>query len=265
MSGFSFPFEATADDAETCRRIVALAGRAGGAPIYTKFLDGREQTIARYALESAGHKNYIFHGGRPGGERAVLAIYGYPFGEAEIDGLRADFPIVALHIKGSGYTALSHRDYLGSILATGIKREFVGDIITGGEHAAAVFICAEIAPYLISNLETVGRDKVRVEYMDSDELANFGGEKTVEPITGHVASLRIDSIVAVALNLSREKAKDALRAGIVSVNHMPVTSHDRQLNEGDLISVRGAGRFELASAGGLTRKGNVKVVIHKYV
>ena len=58
-----------------------------------------------------------------------------------------DSSVRALKIVGSGFRNLSHRDYLGSILALGIERSTIGDICLINDNSAIVFCCAEIEDF----------------------------------------------------------------------------------------------------------------------
>ena len=51
---------------------------------------------------------------------------------------------------------LSHRDILGSLMALGIKRETVGDILIE-EGRAVVFVCGDVKEYILNQVEKIGR------------------------------------------------------------------------------------------------------------
>ncbi|MBP3435185.1 MAG: hypothetical protein J6K62_02510 [Clostridia bacterium] len=80
-----------------------------------------------------------------------------------------------------------------------------------------------------------------------------------------VPSPRLDAVLHVALRTSREEAARRIGAGMVSVNHMPELSVSATVNEGDILSVRGAGRFRVAQIGPLTRKGRLIVRLEQYI
>ena len=79
-----------------------------------------------------------------------------------------------------------------------------------------------------------------------------------------VASLRLDSIVSSAFALSRAKAAEAIRRGIVSVNSVEALKVDQEISEGDRIVVRGKGKAVLAEAGGRSRKDRVIVTFNLF-
>ncbi|MFQ9393600.1 MAG: S4 domain-containing protein [Lachnospiraceae bacterium] len=60
-----------------------------------------------------------------------------------------------------------------------------------------------------------------------------------------VSTVRLDSVMSVALKASRSSLVSLIEEGKVFVNGRLVTSNGCQLKENDLISVRGNGRFRL--------------------
>ena len=80
-----------------------------------------------------------------------------------------------------------------------------------------------------------------------------------------VASLRLDNVIASAFQLSRAKAADAIRAGIVFVNSMQVEKPDMQVEEGSKLVLRGKGKAFLREVGGRTRKDRITIIIERYV
>ena len=90
-------------------------------------------------------------------------------------------------------------------------------------------------------------------------------KKKTEEIGGTVSSLRLDSVLSVALKTSRSKAAALILGKIVSVNFEETENVSKTLSEGDILSVRGKGRFKLARINGTTKKGRDSIIIEKYV
>jgi len=86
-----------------------------------------------------------------------------------------------------------------------------------------------------------------------------------QDISGTVASLRLDCIVSLAANVSREKAAELIRTDRVDVNHLTADSGSRELREGDVLSVRGCGRFILSGIGGETKKRRIHIILKKFI
>ena len=171
--------------------------------------------------------------------------------------------ICALKIRGSGYRELSHRDYLGSILSLGIERREIGDIVVIGECEAIVFCTDRIRDYLITSLDKIATDKVKVDLFSLPD--DFKVEKNTVRINDTVASPRFDCVVGALTNLSREKAQNLINSGLCEVDHLPELRVDRQIDAGATISVRGYGKFSVISFDGETRRGRIRMSAEKYV
>lgn len=90
-------------------------------------------------------------------------------------------------------------------------------------------------------------------------------EVRTEEVRDTVSSLRLDAVTASALRMSRGKAAELVERGAVQVNWRPCAKPDKPLAEGDTVSARGFGKFQLAQVGGLTKKGRLAIVVRRYV
>jgi RNA-binding protein YlmH len=77
--------------------------------------------------------------------------------------------------------------------------------------------------------------------------------------------MRLDCIIAAATGISREKAASLIRCEKAEVNHLPVTSVSSEVKEGDILSVRGWGRFVLSGINGETKKHRIHIILKKYI
>lgn len=166
-----------------------------------------------------------------------------------------------------GSRKLTHRDYLGSLLALGLDREVTGDILvrdsddkTGG--GADIIVEAGVAEFIELNYDKAGRTNLTAQALPIGEL-DTGVINIVEK-RDTVASLRLDNIVSAAFAVSRAKAAEAIRRGIVSVNSVECLKVDREVSEGDRVTVRGKGKIALAEVGGRSRKDRVIVTFNIY-
>lgn len=76
------------------------------------------------------------------------------------------FPYKIIKIENtSKFNKLSHRDYLGAVLALGIKRNKIGDMLVKGD-CCYFPICDDIEEYVLYNLTSVGRVNCKVELID---------------------------------------------------------------------------------------------------
>ena len=122
------------------------------------------------------------------------------------------------------------------------------------------FLHQNAAP-LALEIKKVGRVGVRVEEGGLDRVP----PQRFEEIGGTVASLRLDGVLGVLLRQSRGRCTQLVQAGQVQLNHREVLSPSEPLEEGDVLSVRGAGRFVLTAVGGLTKKGRLGITAQKYL
>lgn len=171
---------------------------------------------------------------------------------------RPDFGIAILRITplDPGGENPSHRDYLGSMLGLGLKREKLGDcLVRSGE--ALFCVAAEIADFVRFNLSRVGRWTVNVELVAAGEDLPAPPPPRVKTVT--VASPRLDAVIAAAFNLSRSRAAELIRQGRMNLNWRLETGPDAQVKTGDTLSCRGQGRFMLLENSGPTRRGRQRL------
>ncbi len=237
------------------------------------FLTPREIYLATSVLNRAGYRGrFAFYGGYPSAERARLvclpeyALYGIDENDPEVlwnvAKEYADESTSVLLVSGSGFKSLSHRDFMGSILALGIKRSCLGDILVK-DDSAYVFCDVKMAEYIKDTLTRVGRDAVKVRITTLPE--EFTAEKRTESVTDTVASMRADSIISALINCSREKAKEYVSAGLCELNYSELTKPDAILSEGDVLSVRGKGKFLIKGTDGVTKRGRLRLWAEKYI
>ena len=241
------------------KRLLDLSRQADrkGIVLFSDFLNLNELNIYHQSEKLFATRTECF-GGIPCAERQMIAFlpdalsYSY------------DFPIISLKIRPlqkKFAEDLSHRDYLGALLNLGVDRSKIGDILVGEKEA--IFFCEEgIAPFLQQELTRVRHTPVLVEEAAPDEIQVT---EHTEVVRGTVSTVRLDSVMSVALKASRSSLVSLIEEGKVFVNGRLVTSNGCQLKENDLISVRGNGRFRLLTLGGQTKKGRCVIEIEKYL
>ena len=221
------------------------------------FLSPAERTLIERSLPRLGDVNYMFWGGYDTVERTMFVCFP---DYMEFNSENAQ--ISALEITGREISRLSHRDFLGSALALGIKREKIGDILAA-EDRCLMFAASDIAEYIRENLTKIGNAGVAVAFAD------FGAveppERNVSEISGTVASLRLDAVLSVALKVSRSAAAELIAGGLVHVNWELALQTTRLIVAGDIFSVKGFGRFRLGTIGSLSKKGRHHIVVEKYL
>ena len=226
----------------------------------TNFLDMRQRTLVQNAWREMGKGQkeirLEFFGGYEDAERTV-ALFLPDYMEDAAD----DLCVIRAKAPAHG-RRLTHRDYLGSLTGLGLKREMIGDILVR-EDGADIIILEEIKDFLMLNYDKAGRTTLQLEAAGLEELQI--PEKRVQVVKDTVASLRLDNVVSSAFGLSRGKAAEAIRQGIVFVNSMQVEKIDAQVAEGDKLVLRGKGKAYLKEVGGRTRKDRLFIEIERYL
>ncbi len=226
-----------------------------GVNMYSRFLAPRELNMAVQRL--ASFTDIRTYGGYDGAERAVVCFYdansGYEY---------FDWPVCAVRVTAPGKATAGHRDYLGSLLGLGIKREMLGDIVVCSD-CAVVFCHSDIADFIVYNLTKVGRLNVSADVCDVSELDM--PERSYKDKSATVSSLRLDCVVSAATNMSRSVSAEVIQRGSVFHNYEEAKSASRIVGDGDIISVRGYGKYVIACDGSLTKKGRYHIDIRQYI
>lgn len=246
-------------DGQAEKRFREMAERSWnrGIPCCTDFLDLSEQTALNQIQRSLPQQEILLFGGAEGCERVMA---GFGLTEEEKDSL----PIACVRIspKGARFAGdMSHRDVLGALMSLGFERSLLGDIILRDKEAW-VFCAERIADYLCGGLTSVRHTPVRAERTDappSGELFRLRRE------TIQVSSERMDALVAQAFRLSRGNAQSLFSAGKVFLDGAECLRTDAEPREGQIVSVRGLGRFRYIGAESRSRKGKWNTVIERYI
>lgn len=237
------------------KRYAELAARANGRGryTYTQFLTLAEQDVLQKMARQLDAP-FVWMGGYEAAERRLAC-----FGREEDMGYPPDSPVCCLSIAPASKKFagdLGHRDFLGSLMALGIKRQLLGDIQIV-EGVGYLFCLEEIAPYLCENLISVGRTTVRCEVCEAPAQLS----QPPEPTEVVVASQRLDALIAAVWKLSRNQAQELLERGMVFIDGRLVESAAHTLREGDVVSVRHQGRFQYEGTLRETKKGRLRVSV----
>ena len=252
----------TSEEELLFKRYTELAGRSEAAPyfIFADFLGLNERSIFLSAVSKFGaHVKYTLFGGTLGTERVMARL-----GDAEEIGFDSPFPIKTVKIEAEApkfAEKLSHRDYLGAILALGIEREKIGDIAIL-ENSAFLFAEEQMAEYIASTLESVRHTKVRCRI--TDQLPEGELYKT-KRIKIQALGERLDAVVAKVFSLSREEASRLFLKGLVFIDGALCESVSKIPKHGQVISVRGKGRFIYLGYETLSKKGKKNIEIDLFV
>ncbi len=242
------------DDERILIRHILDLGRSSqtsGHSRFSCFLDERQLALCGLSLEqSAGDlPEYEFIGGYEEAERRVVIFSGYGY----------TVPFSPVVFSGRDIGTLTHRDFLGTLMSLNIKREMIGDILVG-ENRTVVFVMNSVFP-IVQEISKVGGVGVNISYDFSEEDIP---ERKFDAINATVKSLRIDAVLSDAIGLSREKTQALIRSEGVLLNHLLIFDPSEKVNEGDVFSIRGKGKFKLYRVGGMSKKDRIFITIYKY-
>ncbi|MGN0144856.1 MAG: RNA-binding protein [Clostridium sp.] len=171
------------------------------------------------------------------------------------------FPMKLLKIRNtSKFNDITHKDYLGGILAAGIERNKIGDLLVK-DNVCYVPVHEDIESFLICNIDKIGRSSCKAETLeDYESLPQFNFSEEVIL----VSSLRLDGIVSKLTNASRAKAQLMVEQGKILVDYVKIRDKSYEVKKDERITIRGFGKFILGDVVGLSKSGRLKVRIKKY-
>lgn len=233
---------------------------------HTDFLDMYQKKICQDVLNTLKERNYTFYGGFEGADKNILILYPDKL-ERVFENNQYNFNTLMKAIKITLPNELKgtymHRDYLSGLMKLGIKREKCGDILIE-EKGAYIIVQVELADYIKDNLQALTRFiKSKVEIIDLEQIKVPERKKEEKCI--RVSAMRLDSIIAEIAYTSRTGANELIESGRVFVNYENETRKSRNLNEKDVIVIRGKGKFEISKIEGNTKKGKIIVMVEHYV
>lgn len=260
----------------------------------TSFLDGYEQTIAEKFLKLCQEKNFLLEGGFPEAERKMLFLFPDKLEDLfnsnetlqEIQKVKTEpkiekvqeiektqgkaSMIISKFIKVISITlpkelqgTYHHREYLGGLMKLGIEREKIGDILAN-EQGADILVQRDITSFFLSHLPDLTRfQKAQIVEKEITELKIEQTKK--ESMVILVPQLRLDVVLSEILHLSRSKASDFIEQEKVFVNYELKSKNATTLKEGDILTVRGKGKYEVGEILSQTAKGKLRLEVKKYV
>ena len=193
-------------------------------PQVTDFYDPYQQQVARSVLGSIPEVGVLVQGGYKQAERARLVVYPQFYVMSAIQS-----PLRVLEAKGNfSFHNVGHGDFLGSLLATGLDRDKIGDIIVLPSGCQAI-VAAEVADYLLSNWTRVHQVSVDVQEIDEEQLS-VEPERIKEIRTTVARCASMPSRRAVMEHPARKSRE--IRAEKLKLNWKPVTNPALSVTEG---------------------------------
>jgi len=241
-------------------RFYELAHRAFSKKCYaySEFLTLAEQDTLLSMKFDGNSAPFSLPGGYDGAERKLAR-----FGSEADCGYSENPPIYCISIVPLSQKfadALTHRDFLGALMALGVRRSVLGDIILH-ENCGYVFCLDSVSDFMIREFTQVKHTTVKCEIVES--LPDIALKKP-DITSVNVASERLDAVVAAVYKLSRGESQELFKQGKVYVNSRLTEDTSHILNGGSIISVRGFGRFAYEGIAKETKKRRLFVNVRIY-
>jgi len=212
------------------------------------FLDPLEQIIIKEILNEYPNLEYKFNEDDYSLERKQLVIND------------AAFNITVLEFKyNSKFEKLDHKQVLGALTSTGLKREYIGDIRVEDGRVEFAIISSKLE--YIKNM-FVSVSKVNVHLFEINKF-KIGIKKEIIEIIS--TSLRLDCLLSSIFNISRLKSKEYIENGYVKVNYVTVYDCSYMCNfVNETISVKRNGKVMLSGIVSHTRNNRLVIRVLKY-
>lgn len=247
----------------------------------SSFFDMRERSLAVRQCREKCRCGYAFYGGYEDAERKVAVFYPRELIENESEDENAEknenvrriedyfrdepescpLTIIRASLK-KGSSQLGHRDYLGSLMGLGIRRDVIGDIIVH-DDGADIVVLKEMADFLAMNYSKAARANLIISEVPINEIRP--SKVQIVQKDESVASLRLDAMISAAFRISRGKSAEAIKAGLVYVSDVCEKKTDKIVDLGDKLVLRGKGKAVVKNIGRTTDKGRTIVTIARYM
>ncbi len=244
------------------KRFSELARKSSehGYYVFTDFLGLSEQSVfAAAKIHFPKGTHYTLFGGTDGCERIMIR-----FGNPDEFGYEEKFPISVIMAKPKAAKfadKLSHRDFLGSLMNLGIERSCLGDIVII-DNVGYIFAKEDMAKYICESLTKIKHTDVTCSISENLPAGELFKTETVKI---QLSGERADAAVAKVFGLSREDALSLFKKRLVFVSGKECENNSYAPKPGDIISVRGYGRFIYKGPAGLSKKGKLNIEIEKYI
>lgn len=231
---------------------------------HTDFLDLAQIELVQKFINKIKIENYVQYGGYENAERKMYVVYPEKFNEQVVaKNLSSIVKIIKIQLPEDLKGKYAHRDYLGAVMKLGIKREKIGDIIVD-KDGADIIVDKDIAKFLSENLGSLTRfSKSTITIQEIENLRKVETKK--EELEIIVSSLRLDNITSELARCSRNKALEIINTERVFVNFQCETKKTKQIKSGDIVTIRGKGRFYIKEIIGQTKSGRTIIKIEKFI
>lgn len=173
------------------------------------------------------------------------------------------YPIKLLEIRSkSKFEMLQHKDYLGSIMSLGIRREKFGDLVLNND-VCYIPVCEDISGFIIGSLDKIKRSPCSISIINDIEEIQIN--RNFEEKVIITTSMRLDCVVSSICKLSRSKAEDLIKGKKVMLDSSEEIERARIVKNNNVLSIRGFGKFMIIGETSKTSSDRIKLLIKKYI
>lgn len=232
--------------------------------VNTEFLNMHQKQILQIKLNELKTENYIFYGGFAEAESKILIIYPEKLNkEIVLNSINSIINVLKIVLPNELVGKYEHRDYLSAVMKLGLERERIGDILVY-DNEAYIIVLKENAEYIKNSLQELTRfKKSKIDIIEIEKIKSKA--PNLMPIEIHTNSNRLDSIVAEIARTSRSKAEELIKNEKVSINCQYEYKLSKQVKIGDILIIRGSGKYILEDIKENQRTRRLIITLKKYI
>ena len=227
---------------------------------YTDFLNEKEQRVIEKNVKL---ENAFFYGVNENADRKILVFYPEKLTEELVrKSLKSVLSGIRIILKNDQIGNYEHKNYLSALIKIGIDRGKIGDILVD-DYGADIIAFDMNKEFIIQSLSELTRfRKANIDVIPIDDIKQKIDR--FEESTIIVSSMRIDNIVAELAGCSRTNADEYINSERVFVNYETALKVSKTIFEGDIVTIRGKGKFRIDGLVRNTRNNRFVIKVNKY-
>ena len=172
--------------------------------------------------------------------------------------------IAAIKIEGNFlFDRASHDDFQTAIMATGVSKSQIGDIIVlPNDKGAQVIITPDVTLNIINELKQMRTVPVTIEEIELKDISKRMAQ--VKMITCIEASTRLDAVASAVFGISRSKTVKLIDNNSVMVNWKINNNSAYPLKIGEEVSLKDGGKLFIANIE-TTAKGRYRITAQRFL
>lgn len=227
---------------------------------YTDFLNEKEQRVIEKNVKL---ENAFFYGVNENADRKILVFYPEKLTEELVrKSLKSVLSGIRIILKNDQIGNYEHKNYLSALIKIGIDRGKIGDILVD-DYGADIIAFDMNKEFIIQSLSELTRfRKANIDVIPIDDIKQKIDR--FEESTIIVSSMRIDNIVAELAGCSRTNADEYINSEKVFVNYETALKGSKTIFEGDIVTIRGKGKFRIDGLVRNTKNNRFVIKVNKY-